>query len=193
MIEKRRDGALYFLALVPPAPVQEKVRALQEEMRENHGAKHAMRSPPHITLQMPFRMPHDQEAPLSDLLGPLCQDTAPFELELDGFGCFAPRVIFLRVVPHDPVLKLHARLRESLARHTRLHPAAITQHVHPHMTIATRDLKKREFETGWPEYENRPFHAGFTADGITLLKHFDHEWQPYRTFGFSGDPNAENT
>lgn len=193
MIEKRRDGALYFLALVPPEPVQEMVRALQQEMAERHGARHAMRSPPHITLQMPFRMPHEQEDPLAGLLGPLCRETAPFTLELDGFGCFEPRVIYLKVSPHEPVVHLHARLRESLAHHTRLHPAAITQHVHPHMTIATRDLKKREFGAAWPAYENRPFHTTFTADGLTLLKHLGNLWQPYRTFGFEGAANQAGT
>ena len=50
-----RDDILYFIALIPGKELKEKVRAVKERMKADYNAGHALKSPAHITLQMPFK------------------------------------------------------------------------------------------------------------------------------------------
>lgn len=44
----------YFLAIVPDEAICDEVTILKEQLRDSFGLKYALRSPPHITLKMPF-------------------------------------------------------------------------------------------------------------------------------------------
>jgi hypothetical protein len=51
---KRDSLRLYFIAHVPEEPVFADLMALKTAVRDLYGSKAALRSPPHITLHMPF-------------------------------------------------------------------------------------------------------------------------------------------
>lgn len=174
---------LYFIALIPPDDVQEPVTGLKEEMKARYGSSHALKSPPHITLQMPFRRPEAFEGKLAPVLECVAMEQKDFRVILDGFDCFAPRVIFVRVANHEPIIALHERLSAALPD-TGLEPREITARVHPHMTIATRDLNETCFHRAWREFERRSFKAGFRAEALYLLKHNGRCWDPYMAFPF---------
>lgn len=55
---------LYFIALVPPLELRARIEALKEEMHRRFGARHALKAPAHLTLQMPFRHSPEQEQEL---------------------------------------------------------------------------------------------------------------------------------
>ena len=74
---------LYLVALLPPPPVRERVRELKEEMRHRFRAGHALKSPPHITLQMPFRLDSQDESHLISLLERFASGQAPFPVDLE--------------------------------------------------------------------------------------------------------------
>ena len=59
---------LYFIAIVPNLSVRGLIKALKEEMKERFNAKHALKSPAHITLQMPFKRSQDFEVTLVNTL-----------------------------------------------------------------------------------------------------------------------------
>lgn len=176
---------LYFIALVPPQDLRDRVRALKKEMRDRFGAGHALKSPAHITLQMPFRWPKGEEQQLTDLLNRFRTGPSPFRIELDGYDCFAPRVIFLRVLDHDPIAELASSLKAELQKEIGLADRQVHHPFHPHLTIATRDLTEEAFHRAWPEYRERPFSASFQAEGFTLLKHNGKYWEIYREFSFA--------
>ena len=57
-----RGRDLYFIALIPHTGLREEIREIKERMRDEYGAGHALKSPAHITLQMPFkRSPGDED------------------------------------------------------------------------------------------------------------------------------------
>lgn len=175
---------LYLLAVLPPPPLREKVRELKVEMRNRFGAGHALKSPAHITLQMPFRLDPVKEPALLALLENWSRRQTLFPVKLDGFGAFPPRVVFIRVADHQPVSALENSLRMALAGESTLEVETAQRPFHPHMTIATRDLSEPAFHRAWAEYKDRPFEADFEVHSLFLLKHNGKVWEVYREFSF---------
>jgi 2'-5' RNA ligase len=63
----------------------------------------------------------------------------------------------------------------------------IMQDIHPHITIATRDLTPAAFDEVWPEIKGEEFRASFNVNSIFLLKHNGRDWDVYDEFPFGGD------
>lgn len=180
------DTKLYFIALIPPEALREKVRGLKEEMKECFGAGHALKSPAHITLQMPFKREEKEEAQLISDLAAFAQIQHPFSIQLSGFDCFAPRVIYLKPIGYEPITELHDQLSTFLLENMGFQEDEVNARFHPHMTIATRDLRKNAFRMAWAEFEHRPFTGKFVADSFFLLKHNGRHWDIYRQLAFEG-------
>ena len=177
---------LYLIALVPDPEVREAVRGMKLEMQERFGASHALKSPAHITLQMPFRRPEYLEDPLLESLRQFCAKETPFRVQLSGFDCFAPRVLFVRVADHRPLIGLESRLRAALAGEAGIPKTKDPRPFHPHMTIATRDLPESAFPKAWDVFKYREFRASFAADRLFLLKHNGKTWDLFREIPFRG-------
>jgi 2'-5' RNA ligase len=167
------DNKLYFLALIPPDDVERQIRQFKIEMRENFDAKHALKLPAHITLQPPFWMFEEKEPELLEALEQFATQETKFQVQLEGFGCFSPHVIFVKVKNYDPVLALHGNLLAALKE---IIQKEKNPPIHPHLTIASRDLKKHMFEPAWKDFRNRSFVAEFQAKSIFLLKHNGKTW-----------------
>jgi len=153
-------------------------------MSERYGASHALKSPPHITLQMPFRRNSAAEWSMARELERFAENEPVFPVKLSGFDCFSPRVIFVQIENHQPIISLHTRLAKELGSALGFSDRELSKRIHPHMTIATRDLTVDAFLEAWPEFENRPFNATFQAESITLLKHNGKFWDVYKEFEF---------
>ena len=182
----QRKNQLYFIALVPGRELREQVKFLKEEMKMNYGSSHALKSPAHITMQMPFRRPETDEQIIIKTLEEFCKEQTSFDIALNGFDCFAPRVIFIRIINHKPVISLHKKLNKVLKSDLNFSSRVLTHQLHPHMTIATRDLSEKAFEQAWPQYESREFEASFTVNSLFLLKHNGTHWDMFREL-FFGD------
>ena len=103
---------------------------------------------------------------------------------LDGFDCFSPRVIFLRITDHQLLIPLEAALKKTLITSGIIPEPPRVFPFHPHMTIATRDLKPESFEKAWPEYRERSFRAEMHIQSLFLLKHNGRHWEVFGEFGF---------
>ncbi len=181
---------LYFIALVPDAELRERVRRLKEEMSEKFEARHALKSPAHITLQMPFKRPLQHESAIITELTGFASQEQPFRIDLSGFGSFVPRVIFIRVIEPVPIIKLHSGLKKILVDRLRFDTGDLTQTVQPHMTIATRDLSREMYNYAWPTFMNREFESSFEVKSMFLLKHNGRNWDLFREFNFRNDGQA---
>lgn len=177
--------ALYFIALLPPPNIQEHLQSFKEYFYSVYQSKGALNSPPHITLHMPFQWKEKNEVRLIDSLKRFAKGNTPFEVHLKDFDCFAPRVIFTKVVESEPLrifqLQLHRFVKVELNlfnAHYRDLP------FHPHITLAFRDLKKNQFEVAWKEFNERKYEANFKVSEIILLKHTGTVWVPYANFDF---------
>jgi len=184
------DMNLYFVALVPESGIRDRVRKLKEEMSDKYEAKHALKSPAHITLQMPFKRPQQDEEAIINELKKFASLQEPFRVDFSGFGSFAPRVIFIKVIEPSSIIRIHAGLKIILTGKLEFNAGDLMQTVQPHMTIATRDLTKEMYHLAWPHFEDRGFEASFDVKSLFLLKHNGRNWDIFREFNFRSDEQA---
>ncbi len=173
---KKDNVKLYFVALVPGEPVYSRVLDLKKEVCTRFASKAALRSPPHITLHMPFQWPQEKEARLASSLTTLAAEIAVFDVSLQGFGAFPPRVIYVQVEESEPLRALQQAVQKNARSRWHIYPKQDSRPFRPHMTIAFRDLKKPVFAAAWATFASRRFTGTFPANEICLLKHNGKSW-----------------
>ena len=124
----------------------------------------------------------DQETQFINCLKSVSQDQRLFFIALSDFGHFKRHTIFINVVDHEPVNNLHENLLQKLSG---LLPSNHPEELHPHVTLATRDLTYQKFPKVWQEFNNDIFSAEFQADDLTLFKHNGKTWDVLKVFPFS--------
>lgn len=175
---------LYFIAILPPLTIRNEIKAFKENIRNDYDVKHALKLPAHITIQIPFRFDEEKENILLANLQSFSNRIYPFKVQLDGFGSFPKNVIFVNILEHQPFIKLHAELQEMLRLFIALKSHEISSKIHPHLTIAVRDLKRSNFLPIWNEFENKEYKNSFLADKLVLLKHNGQNWDILKDFEF---------
>ena len=186
------EESLYFIALIPTEPIRSEAWALKEHMRDTYGSKASLNSPAHITLHMPFEMKQSRERAVVEALQELAEGYNSFPIEIDGFGAFPPKVLFLHVVPNDILSRLQSDVHQSMKRGFNIFNADYKKKpFHPHITLAFRDLKKSTFEEAWSVYKEKEFRASWQAQDITLLKHDGNQWQELYQASFANAVYAE--
>ncbi|SMD36221.1 2'-5' RNA ligase [Reichenbachiella faecimaris] len=174
---------LYFLALIPDGPVLTEVMAFKQEVKDKFNSKGALRSPPHITLHMPFKWRVDREAQLIEKLSKFKFDQYPFQVTLDGFDFFEPRVVFVDVAKTEVLTHLQKELSMFVRRELKFFNADYKDRgFHPHMTIGFRDLKKAIFPEVKAHYQEQSYQRQFEVSGFCLLKHNGSRWEEFRSF-----------
>ncbi len=173
---------LYFIALIPHNEMRNSIREIKERIRLTYGAGHALKSPAHITLQMPFKRSSDDELKITAVLQRFAAGEKCFGVDLDGYGAFAPRVIYINITDPDPVRSLHQRLKEVLLKELGFNMEEIMNEVHPHITVATRDLTRTAFNEAWPDFRDESFTGHFDVKSIFLLKHNGRNWDILEEF-----------
>jgi 2'-5' RNA ligase len=177
----------FFIAILPPPEVTAAARKLQEDFSITYNTKAALRSPPHITLHMPFNWKESKEGDLKSRLAQFFAAITPFKVSIDGFGAFPPRVIFMNVVASKELIQA----QQELSRYCRLNLGLFNanphdQPYHPHLTLAFRDLKKPAFKLAWEERKDSSYTAKFDVITAWLLRHDGREWHPYVAFQLGG-------
>ncbi len=128
---------------------------------------------------MPLRLSSKQVHRLKGILDDFCSDQHALTLELKDFGCFAPKVIFIDVVPHKELIDLQNRLTDTLKRKMSIFNANYRDGVfHPHVTLAFRDLRKSKFHLAWEKFNKKDFSERVTVKHLTLLIHREGRWHP---------------
>ena len=153
--------------------------------REQHGCVAALRSPPHLTLRMPFYWRDKKTKHLEDALDKIAQVQAPFDVHLNGFGAFPPRVIFARVEDNAELMAFQAAVVRMNRTELNLDAADYKNRpFHPHMTVAFRDLKKRDFLMAWNHMRTQVLQLSFAATSLCLLRHDGKKWRIRDRFYF---------
>ena len=172
---------LYFVAIVPPEPLRSEAMQWKEYFAKEYNSKAALRSPPHITLHMPFRLKPDKEAALISTLQNV--KIEPFKIALKDYGSFSPKVIYINVVASVAITALYENVQFALKTKMNLHNADYKgKGFHPHITIAFRDLKKSFYQAAWGELKEKNYENSFQCSSFTLLKHNGRTWDEYREF-----------
>lgn len=172
----------YFIAIVPPEPLLSEIRDIKQHIFEKHNTKGALQSPAHITLHMPFTFEEEKESKLISCLESFQFDTH-FQIVLENYSCFEPRVVFINVVEHQKLFELQKQLVLHVKRQLMLFNQSDDRRgFHPHVTVAFRDLKKAVFYKLWEEYHAKSFKAEFICDHFSLLKHDGKLWTVFKNF-----------
>ncbi|TBW26797.1 2'-5' RNA ligase family protein [Gramella sp. KN1008] len=173
---------LYFIALMPPANIRGEIDALKKEIKSRHNIKHALKLPAHITLQIPFRMEKKKENILIKKIEKFSRQNLGFDVEVNGFGKFAKNVIFVKFEDHAPFNELHRKLQDLILKFLDLKSHEISSNIHPHITLATRDLKRSTFPDVWNDFKDREYSASFKVEELFILKHNGKTWDIFRKF-----------
>lgn len=177
---------LCFVALLPPPEIQTAANAVKDQFAEVYDSSHAKKSPPHITLQPPFKWESEELTTLKTALQSFAREQPPIPVNLAGFGAFPPRVIYIHVEKTPELLAIQKSLLADLeATLSLVDPVAKSRPFVPHMTVAFRDLSRANFRHAWQVYQEEPFHYQFTAQALTLLIHNGKHWEIEADFPFS--------
>lgn len=181
-------GKLYFIAVIPQKELCDRILEIKREFSTRFSARHALKSPAHITLQQPFRREESFEKRMMQSLNAFAGRHSPFTANLQGFGAFAPSVIYVDVTGKDQFRELHNDLRTVLSGEMEFADDEIMRGITPHITVAHRDLRKELFHEAWESFRNREFAGKFEARGVSLLKHNGTNWDIYKEFVFDKTP-----
>ena len=171
------NESLYFLAISPPQEIQDEITRLKHLMAEKFGSRHALKSPPHITLHMPFRWKQKKIKQLFEVLKKINASAVSFEIELKGFDFFEPRVVFVNVMENVLLSELQQQVAEYCRKDLRLDNANYkNQPFHPHITIGFRDLKTQMFYEASAYFEWQTFSRSFSVKEVDLLQYDGERW-----------------
>ncbi len=179
-------GSLYFIALVPPQPLFDRAWEIKQYFAEEYNSRAGLKSPPHVTLHMPFRLKDRKLERLIDGLKETVSEINSFELSLNGFAAFAPRVIYIDVEKTAPLTRLYQLIRKQMQEILHAENADWKNRgFTPHMTVAFRDLKRARFEEAWKEFRNKPFSGKWDVHEVSLLKHNGKKWEAFKQFSLN--------
>jgi 2'-5' RNA ligase len=175
---------MYFIAIVLPEELNEKIIQYKNYMHENYRCAVGLKSPAHITMMPPFWMEEEKEIALMNDIDLISRETEPFELSTNNFSAFKPRTIFVDVVANEKLNQLKKRADMIFGENENYKIKTESRPFHPHITIATRDLFKKDFQKAWPYFEEKKFLKDWVANGLSLLKHNKKNWDVVYTSQF---------
>jgi 2'-5' RNA ligase len=175
----------FFIALLPPQDIQDYTTEIKQYFAQNYNSRHALKSPPHITLQPPFEWQLDAVPVLEQTLSTFAETRMPVPIILKGFGAFVPHVIYINVIKTPELMSLQSYLMTHLENSLGIvRLVSKRRPFSPHMTVAFKDLTRKNFRAAWPQFEQREVEFKFTASHLTLLIHDGGHWNINSEFSF---------
>lgn len=136
---------MYFIALVLPAELNERILHWKNLMLQNYGCKVGLKSPAHITLVPPFWMDEAKEKALAKDVEDIAGQLHPFPIRTKNFSAFKPRTLFIDVELSEELVHAKSIVDKFFKQNEFYSIKVDTRPFHPHITIATRDLFKKAF------------------------------------------------
>jgi 2'-5' RNA ligase len=178
----------FFIALLPPPDIQVQVNAIKQHFSDRYDSRAALKSPPHITLQPPFKWLSANLPALKQCLSTFANHREPVPVQLSGFAAFPPRVIYINVLKTQELLMLQTDLMGYLETVLEIVDPVSTRSFSPHMTVAFRDLTRQNFKAAWTEFQQQALQFEFRANYLTLLLHDGKRWNVSNEFPFLSEP-----
>ena len=114
-------------------------------MHEKYGCAVGLKSPAHITIIPPFWMDEAKENQLKTDIDEISSEFIAFDLATNNFSAFRPKTIFIDLVGNKTLNQIKAKA-DHFFENNELYKIRIDNRTfHPHITIATRDLFKKDF------------------------------------------------
>jgi 2'-5' RNA ligase len=175
---------MYFIALVAPEKINDDIQKWKLWFRDHYGCTVALKSPAHITIIPPFRMEEETETDLKTLIHEFCNSCEKFEITLQNFNAFKPRVIFVDILKNEKLDILYQSFINCFNPDKTLPVKKDERPFHPHITLATRDLHKKNFYQSWQIFTEKKYKADWLVESISLLRHNKKNWEVIFTSRF---------
>jgi 2'-5' RNA ligase len=172
----------YFLAIVPTDKIEEAATSLKLDLKDQFNIKYALKSPAHVTLKMPFSYNEAKENLLVERLSAFLATKKPFKIQVGGTGTFGKRVIFWKIKAGSELYDLQTDLKTFCKRELNLVDELSDRNYHPHMTIAFKDVKDRDFEDVLNLVSKNQVSRYYQVNELILLKKLDGRWTNYSVF-----------
>jgi len=169
----------YLLTVLPPLTISQEIIELQKEIEARFGSVHAQKIPPHITVIPPFRCEEDALHRFIVKLIIFLNDRLTINLSviLENFQRFESRTLFVDVARNDALENFCKELK-LLFNQQKIIKQRVEKHSFvPHITLANKDIKKREFKTAWENFKNREYRRSFTVERLTVLELVEQNWE----------------
>lgn len=172
---------MYFVAIVLPDELNKEILQWKQYMFDNYNCKVGLKSPAHITLIPPFWMdPQNEQAFISDV-DAIAGQLQPFQIHTNNFSSFKPRTIFVDVLKNEQLDALKKTTDTFFQQHNPYGLKIDTRPFHPHITIATRDLFKKDYHAVWPKFAYEEYKRVWEANALSILKHNKKTWDILHT------------
>ena len=175
---------MYFIALVLPPLLNEKVLYWKSFMYQRYECKVGLKSPAHITIVPPYWMEEENEKMLLADVDNLGKILSPFIVHTKNFSSFKPRTIFIDIEKTKTLESLKETTDKFFNQNRPYKIKIDPRPFHPHVTIATRDLFKKNFYEAWPIFEKEKFEEEWLAESISVLRHNKKNWDVIQTSQF---------
>lgn len=170
----------YFLALVPEPGAMAIFESLKHDLFVQFGLRGGFFSPAHITLHKPFEWPENKEQKLISTLEQFKFGPA-LNVSVRNFNWFEPRVIFAEVIENSQLTAFQKRLTIYCKKELQLYNEyEDLRGFKAHITLASRDLKKRQFEAVKQHFLQQTLSLDLRFTDYVLLKK-NQNWQAYKT------------
>jgi 2'-5' RNA ligase len=177
---------MFYFALLCPGPVNQRVNVLKQWVRDQHGAKVALKSPAHITMVPPFWWPVADADSLASFASHFKHSPDVLHIQLKGFGHFGKRVIYARVEENPDLSALHDSFNGYMKGMLGQALKDNNQPFTPHVTIATRDLSPQAFTESWAYLSNRSLEMDMSISKLSLMILRDGKWEVFKSFSWAG-------
>ena len=107
----------------------------------------------------------------------------PFTIATKNFSAFKPRTIYVDVVVNEKLRSLKAAIDKFFSE-ADYKIKIESRPFHPHITIATRDLHKKDFHEAWTFFETKKFQGEWEANALSVLRHNSKNWDVIHTSAF---------
>lgn len=169
----------YFLAVLPPTQISNEIFSFQKEIETQFGAVHAQKTPPHITIIPPFECDPEKLTEFTSVFSLFLKEkpTVDITIELSNFQRFESRTLFVDVAKNNKFEMLCKELK-FLFNQQKIIKQRIEKHYFiPHITIANKDIKKRDFKVAWEDFKGRSYQRSFKLENLVLLELVAGKWE----------------
>lgn len=178
MDEKTQIG----IAILPPEEYSVFVRQQEVALAKKYNTVQGLLQPPHITIKWPFSV--EKLEPFERYCESLAKEMLPFEIGINGYGFFEPKVIFLKVSQNERLVGLHLKIISELKERYEIGPNAYEgKNQIFHTTLAYEDISEENFYRAKRELEGsaQP-KISFTFDSIGLFRFNGAEWTVHKRY-----------
>ncbi len=168
---------LKLIAIVPPEPVYSDIKSQQENIASTWGPKHALRTPPHITIIPPLLLSSQEVGWLYGIAYAIAGSQVPFKIPLKNYGSFKPRVIYISPIVNTNLQELqeiwHQAIKTKMPHVLSKYPDKPYQ---PHITLAHKDVTHLQFDQMWKHFAGQEYQSSFEVNRFSILNYSEAGW-----------------